>query len=577
MNGMGQPRVVAAIDFGTHGTGFAWTGISQDNGEISARHVSFFEDWPHQLSYPKTRSAVLLDAQGNLLSWGSRAEADMAAMPKGSGWRLAVGFKMGLRDTTSETTSVVAALGAQAGIVLDARAKDAYLLTVLCLQQVIAVARDHITRGAYEDQDIRWCLTVPAIWDHYTRDLLFKAAVAAGLPDDPDRLLLCQEPAAAALYCVAKGEALLSTPGTRFMVVDAGGGTVDITSFQVAEDGRLNELAPATGAFAGSDFINRAFLDDVLGEQFGTGIMGRIINEQRAALVSTMEAWERAKRGFSLESREELVIPLSAPFYATLLKEQLAGRWRGGEDPATEVVISRELATSLFDKSVDATMTHVTQHLAEMRTISGVTGGEIIVLVGGFAESPYLRATFTERMAGESVRVVIPEQPSVAVLAGAVHFAYDPSVFLSWRAPFTLGIGVAKSFEPGKDPESRKITNFAGRQLCLGRFDIFVANRDALLPDEPVTRTYHPIAEDQTTIELSLLSTARRDPRYADEPGAESVASVTIDLSGTMDVPVEEREVEVAMYFAQTRVRVEARNVHTNEPVTVDIEWRATW
>ena len=54
----------------------------------------------------------------------------------------------------------------------------------------------------------------------------------AGLPDDPDRLLLAREPTAAALYCVAKGELLLTEAGTRFMVVDCGGGTVDITAYE---------------------------------------------------------------------------------------------------------------------------------------------------------------------------------------------------------------------------------------------------------------------------------------------------------------------------------------------------------
>ena len=68
---------------------------------------------------------------------------------------------------------------------------------------------------------------------------MFKAAVEAGLPDDRDRLLLAREPAVAALYCKAKGEAVLGTAGTRFLVVDAGGGTVDITAYQVAPDGRL--------------------------------------------------------------------------------------------------------------------------------------------------------------------------------------------------------------------------------------------------------------------------------------------------------------------------------------------------
>ena len=570
-------RVVAAIDFGTYGTGFAWAAVSQDNSEIQNRRISFFEDWAEvKISYPKNRSAVLLDSEGQFLSWGFQAVAQMDAMPKDADWRLQTGFKMGLRNPSASTSDAVAT-GGEAGLVLAARAPDALRLTVLCLEQVVVQARDHITRGAYEESDIRWCVTVPAIWDQYTRDLMFKAAVEAGLPDDPDRLLLAQEPAAAALYCAAKGETILSTPGTRFLVVDAGGGTVDITSYQVADDGRLNELTPATGACTGSDFINEAFMEEVLAEQFGVGTIERILDEQRGAIAGTMDAWERAKRAFSPDYTDDLVIPLSAPFYAALIKERVAGRWRGQDEPATEVVVSRQLAASLFDRRINETIGYVEQQLREMRSVSGVTGGEVVLLVGGFAESPYLHAKFTGLLADQSVRVIVPDHPSVAVLAGAVHFAYDPSVFMSWRAPFTVGIGIAQPFREGLDPEDKKIVNSAGQKLCKDRFDIFVANRSAMMTDEPVIRTYRPLKEGQTTLVLPLVSTTRTDPEYVTDPDVEALASLTIDVTKSFHLPLAERRIEVAMYLGQTHVRVEARIAHTNEPQSVEIKWRPIW
>jgi hypothetical protein len=570
--------VVAAIDFGTHGTGFAWSAVSQENSELHDRRISFFENWPEQkVTYPKNRSAVLLDADGNLLSWGHAAVAMMDRMPKGADWRLQTGFKMSLRDTSAVASTGAGAAGGRAGVLLAANAADAYDLTVLCLKQVVAVARDQITRGAYEEDDIRWCLTVPAMWDQYTRDTMFQAAVEAGLPDDPERLLLAQEPAAAALYCAARGENLISTPGSRFMVVDAGGGTVDITSYRVTDDGRLEELAPATGAFTGADFINRAFMEEILGGEFGDGILQRILSERRGAIAGMMDGWERAKRSFTPDTRDDLVIPLTAPFYRALEAERKAGRWRGAEDPPTEVVVGRDVVARLFDASIDETLDHVERHLREMRTLSGVTGGEHVLLVGGFAESRYLRARFTRQLADWGVRVVIPEHPSVAVLAGAVHFAYDPSVFISWRAPFTLGVEAALLFEPGVDPKESKTRNHSKVDVCLGRFDIFVANRQALATGKPVTRRYWPVTENQTYIGLNFVTSDRKEPRYVSDSGVTQVASLTIDLSSSMHLPVASRGVEVAMYFGQTHVRAEARNVATNEPQSVEIKWRPTW
>ena len=57
---------------------------------------------------------------------------------------------------------------------------------------------------------------------------------------------------------------------------------------------------------------------------------------------------------------------------------------------------------------------------------------------------------------------------------------------------------------------------------------------------------------------------------------------LTMLLAGVDDIEVvgeaaNGSEVEVAMYFGQTHVRVEARNTVTNSPQTADIEWRSTW
>jgi molecular chaperone DnaK (HSP70) len=571
-------RVVAAIDFGTHGTGFAWAPVTPENTKLQERRISFFDNWTEQqVNYPKNRSAVLLDANGDLLSWGYRALSQMDAMPKDAAWRLRVGFKMLLGGAGTVTGNGAAAAGGGAGVTLAADPTDAYRLTVLCLEQVVAVAKDKIMESGYEEGDIRWCLTVPAMWDQYTRHRMYEAAVTAGLPDDPDRLLLAKEPDAAALYCAAKGETLLQTPGTRFMVVDAGGGTVDITSHQVASDGRLNELAPPKGAPTGSDFINRAFLEKVLAGQFGSATIGRMLKEHRSAVAGTLDAWERAKRAFS-PAHPDLVIPLSAQFYAALIEEREAGRWRPAGPPPTEVIASRDMAAALFDKSIDETMVQVEQELAEMRSLSGVTGGELVLLVGGFAESPYLRAKLSERLAAHGIaRVIVPDQPSVAVLAGAVHYAYDPSVFRSWRAPFTLGIATARPFEPGIDPEGSRRESFDGQQVCVGRFGVFVANRAALLTDTPVIRSYPPLSAGLTSVTLRVFATDRADPRYVTDPGVRSVAEVLIDLSGSKELPARDRRIEVAMYFGQTHVRVEARDKVTNQPYTAQIDWKPTW
>src|SRR5207244_6271879 len=100
--------------------------------------------------------------------------------------------------------------------------------------------------------EILWCLTVPAVESQASRRLMREAAVRAGLigpePSQRGRLLLALEPEAAALECLHNERELELTglvPGTRFMVIDAGGGTTDLTVHQVGGHGELDEVVQA--------------------------------------------------------------------------------------------------------------------------------------------------------------------------------------------------------------------------------------------------------------------------------------------------------------------------------------------
>ena len=147
--------------------------------------------------------------------------------------------------------------------------RETYQLIVRCLREVFKTACAEIVQGLYRESDIRWCVTIPAIWDSYTADLMYQAAVEAGLPSDPERLLLAREPAAAALHCLATGEDQLGENGTRFMLVDAGGGTVDIASYEVRSRGQLSQLVEPDGAKCGSEFLNDRFMELELSQEFG--------------------------------------------------------------------------------------------------------------------------------------------------------------------------------------------------------------------------------------------------------------------------------------------------------------------
>jgi len=78
-------------------------------------------------------------------------------------------------------------------------------------------------------QTISWVITIPAIWKDAAKDLTRKAAEKAGIPGR--NLKLITEPEAAALYSASLCHQVDLKSGDRFLICDAGGGTVVSSPF----------------------------------------------------------------------------------------------------------------------------------------------------------------------------------------------------------------------------------------------------------------------------------------------------------------------------------------------------------
>ena len=116
---------------------------------------------------------------------------------------------------------------------------------------------------------IRWVLTVPALWSEEHKLFMRKAAVEAGIVDGSNstNLLLCLEPEGASIQCREDAEESIReqlTKGKIVMVLDCGGGTVDITvhklTCEVPEQFLCEELLPSSGGSEwGSKYVDLYF------------------------------------------------------------------------------------------------------------------------------------------------------------------------------------------------------------------------------------------------------------------------------------------------------------------------------
>ncbi|MEV6073453.1 Hsp70 family protein [Nocardia sp. NPDC052001] len=553
-------RIVAAIDFGTHGTGYAWAFTSELDREPRQRGIHFFDEWAGQpSSYIKNRTALLLGPDGTPVEWGHQARRRFHTDSRTEVFEYVDQFKMDLLqdpDPNLPGTSV-------------ARRTDmsTYLVTAYLQLFFRFAVQDIVARSGVIESEILWCLTVPAIWRDRECQLMRQCAERAGIPGD--RLLLAIEPEVAALYC--RHDAGLSgadATGDRFMVVDAGGGTVDITAYEVTDAG-LTEIGYTSGGGHGSTYLDQDFISQAMVRRVGRSSLDAAYNADRGAFADLLDAWERAKLGFDPAAGHDLVVPLNNRLYRNLdadAREKLARAQNGIDD---EIILDSEEAISLFDRTVEPILDLVDDQLARI----GDAGVGRILLVGGFAQSRHLQNRLRQRIGSRSM-LVIPSKPAWAVLIGAVHYALAPSTaIVGRRSRFTYGIATALKFEEGRDPEDYRRHNYRDWPSCTNRFDAFVQAGEIIDLGHEVRRTYLPFDDGQATIGLRIFTSVDLEPRYVTESGCNEVGEMTVDASASLSLPTSERTSEVIMTFGGTEISVRARDLRSDQDVSVTVDF----
>lgn len=594
-----KARIVAAIDLGTHGVGFGFAVVSPDNEDPEARKIHFFNQWDSAPApSAKNLSALLLDADDNLIAWGYeafRAWQTQGAALRLTGARYYHGFKMdlGAQPTpaptdqpaliddgdgaphTEEVAHHVARHEPQGGPASDLR--TAFLLTLL-LRQVVDKALQQIKASGYDEDDIRWTVTVPACWTDYQKSIIRDILKNAGLPGEDGRVLLSLEPEAAAHYARLTGaNSRLMEPGARFMVVDCGGGTVDITAYQNDGDAKMIEIGRALGDRLGSDFLNRTLENVYLVERLGgASALESIRQKCPDALVNVMDQWERGKASVKLDQETdiELLIPTAIDrLLGPEARKRLARRQNKVDDA---IVLTPVQLHGLFDTVVPGTLDLIETQLAEMDATRGENAApDVIVLVGGFSNSPYLQQTVNERF-GQRATVLVPPNPDIAVLYGAVHFCYDPQT-RARRSRFTYGTEVHETFEEGVDPEDKRYVSPEGESTCDDRFSIFVRSGESVPSEAEVVHDYIPLTDTVNRLVFNIYATSEPDPRYVTDVGCDKLAVAMVDLAPVMRFPRKERGARLYMKFGETEIKVRAELVQGGQPVAAQVRFHSNY
>uniref|UniRef100_A0A673ID40 Heat shock 70 kDa protein 12A n=1 Tax=Sinocyclocheilus rhinocerous TaxID=307959 RepID=A0A673ID40_9TELE len=615
--------VVVAIDFGTTSSGYAYAFTKEPECIHTMRR---WEGGDPGVSNQKTPTTILLTPDRKFHSFGYAARDFYHDLDptESKQWLYLEKFKMKLHTTAN--LSIDTDLHAANGKKVKALDIFAYALAFFKEQ---ALKLSDQAGSDFDNADVRWVITVPAIWKMPAKQFMREASYKAGLVsrENPDQLIIALEPEAASIYCrklrlhqmvdlgnktalngysptenvgmgMTQGNVkchqtrcksilmnlfllvtlkccLWCSLGDRYVVVDCGGGTVDLTVHQIRmPEGHLKELYKASGGPYGSIGIDYEF-EKLLCKIFGQDFIDQFKIKRPAAWVDLMIAFESRKRAATPDRSNPLNINLPFSFidyYKKFRGHSVEHALRKSNVDFVKwssqgmLRMNPDAMNALFKPTID----HIIQHLTELFDRPEVTDIKFLFLVGGFAESALLQQAVQKMLQGRS-RIIIPHDVGLTILKGAVLFGLDPSVIKVRRSPLTYGVGVLNRFIEGKHPPEKMLVKGSTR-WCTDVFDTFISVDQSVALGETVKRSYTPAKPSQQVIVIHVYCSEKESVSFITDPGVRKCGTLKLDVSGT-ESPAARREIQTLMQFGDTEIRAMAVDVATSRSVKASIDF----
>ncbi|KAJ3125823.1 Heat shock 70 kDa protein 12A, partial [Nowakowskiella sp. JEL0407] len=334
-------KVVVGVDFGTTYSGFSFIMIPDDDSKPQRVHT--FKDWRDQP--PRTASAktptiinyFVKPGETVATHWGWTVDAITkepqyhrvercklllqeshstagSTSPSQSTFLNSTSIGSRSRESNlflSETqyrsneieqkANIFSDIELPSGIqAVDVIANYLAFLFEVIKQEVSKILRSEGISDPLNVDQFVYCFTVPVFWSlaqqNTMREAVFKAKMISNF--DSKNLMFCEEAVAGLLSFINMPAFNLHLP-CDVLVLDAGGGTVDLFQCKILANKDVAEVTQADGGFFGSTLVDRYFWDFIK-NTIGPHAYNELWNNPtlRTSKVDFINIWDGIKRSF---------------------------------------------------------------------------------------------------------------------------------------------------------------------------------------------------------------------------------------------------------------------------------------
>ena len=624
-----------AIDFGTDGCGIAF---GYDDQVIIYNKWK----GRNRKRKNKTKTQILLGDNDQLLCFGDNAKMTLsiflflvllfyeyiinsycgAAENASKSWKFFERFKMALYDKNIKRLNIID--GNEEKVVEEVDVANELISTngqkcdsgkifIIAFKHLQKLAKEYlpkITKQDIKNEEIQWILTVPAIWSENAKNKMRQWIISAGLVDETikNQCIIVYEPDCAALSLKKQilsnmnndinnnnnstisnltddkindnddDEKTEFIAGDRYILIDAGGGTVDIACHEIRKDGGVEEIIHPTGDKWGSCYIDDLYIQ-LLEEIFSKEWINEYKEKAPGKYVEIIENFQYAKCTFYEDNKDKKCHDIEIPFeflcfleekcdaiktkpeaiiktfrkplkfYRKLFKTLDIDNDNNDEKvddddicELTQVTVTStrrdkndeeyiEMDYKIWKCMFDTMINKIINHLSKLLNMESMNNNKCkyLCLVGGFCSSLYFQERINKYFINKINKIIIPSIPMLSVVHGAALFGIDKSNINNIKArrlKYTYGIKMffnkTRARLNGID-EKYIFDNTTSDGMVRDCFKIIAKRNDRIELNE--IKTTNSFKTSQISL-IPILRSNKRNPKIAKDGIEESVLKI---------------------------------------------------
>jgi len=445
-----------------------------------------------------------------------------------------------------------------------------------------AIEQIKLSIFSLDESTIHWVITVPAIWDQKSKQIMKDAAEEAGMIKEDDDIsnFFALEPEAASLYYQYSPQANQGIENSEdpFIVCDFGGGTVDIVTQKKIKTNsgfQFKEEFPPIGGNYGCNKINEYFMEriikDLFGEECFNEAKNNICKNRYNEWIEFENKIEEFKKRFTREEQISQNHSIDCDIFEHYCKEDIKYLLiRFNEKHKNyELKIDRSWKIFFPFKIIYDLMKELTDKISEfIRLIIEEISIETIIFSGGASVNPIIRKLLEDKLEFNNLKFVQSHNPEVAISYGSVLFSYDHNIISPRKAKYSFGIKVRR-------PWNEQLHHNGGKKIydeldkidkCENLFSKFINKNESIRADKEIVKSYE-MCFSKVTVEL--YKTEYENITFCDEKDENGNLKIfkfgefIIDVGNNFDIS--KRNADVKMKFGGTFISAEAIYRKTGE------------